>query len=109
MQNDKTPMLTSIAVPGKSIPDLTEPIVVAAEPNTIAIKIRDALLQEGQLGGASLEVRIIGEGDEAEISGDVKTEAQRELALNITGRYVGRDHVTDNITLLDEKGFFCEA
>ena len=107
MQDETVPMLTSIAVPGKSIPDLTEPIVIASEPNTLAIGIRDALLQEGKLGGADLEIRRSGDG--VVISGDVRSEEQRELVLEIAGRYAGRDHVTDNITLLNEEGFFCEA
>ncbi|MHB1001147.1 MAG: BON domain-containing protein [Armatimonadota bacterium] len=107
MDDSTPPMLTSIAVPGKSVPGLEEPIVAAAEPNTIAIKIRDAILREPKLGGAELEIRA--SDDHATVSGEVKDDGQRVIALNIAGRYVGRDRVIDEITLPGQSGYFCES
>ncbi len=105
--DDEHSMTISVAVPGEEMPGLEEPIVVSAEETPIALKIRDALLSEPHLGGADLQVRV--RDERAIISGDVRTEEQKDIALNIAGRYVGRDRVTDEIQTGGQIGYFCEA
>ena len=100
-------MTTSVAVPGEEQPDLEEPIIVSAEETPIALVIRDALLGEARLGGANLQVRV--HGEHATLSGSVRTEEQKDLALNIAGRYVGRDRVTDEVQTGAQVSYFCEA
>ena len=105
--DDEHSMTISVAVPSEEMPDLEEPIVVSAEETPIALKIRDALLAEPRLGGADLEVRV--RGEHATISGDVRTEEQKDIAVSIAGRYVGRDRVTDEIQTGVQVSYFCEA
>ncbi|MCL6629879.1 MAG: BON domain-containing protein, partial [Armatimonadetes bacterium] len=87
---------------GKEIPEVTavsvpngESVVVTAEESPVAVQIRDALLAESSMAGANLEVRM--RDDHAVLSGTVVSEEQKETALNIAGRYVGRDRVIDDI------------
>lgn len=101
------PMTTSIAIPGRDMPDLQEPIVVSAEQSVTAVNIRDGLLSDARLGGVDLQVRM--SGDNAVISGDVRTEDQRDVALSIAGHYVGPDHVKDDMQTGDQISYFCEA
>ncbi len=69
--------------------------------------IRDALLTEPGLGGADIQVRM--QHEQVTLSGDVRTEEQKDLALNIAGRYVGRDRVTDELQTGSQISYFCEA
>ena len=107
MDEGQIPIITSVAVPGEDRPGLEEPIIVSAEETPVALKIRDALLSESRLGGADLEVRV--RGELATLSGTVRTEDQKDLALNIVGRFVGRDRVTDEIQTDEQTSYFCEA
>lgn len=107
MDEERIPIITSVAVPGEDRPGLEEPIVVSAEETPIALKIRDALLSEPGLGGADLEVRI--RGELVTLSGTARTEDQKDLALNIAGRFVGRDRVTDEIRTDEQISYFCET
>ena len=85
-----------------------EAVIVSSEQSPIAIKIRDALLAESRLGGAYLRINM--QGNSAVVSGSIRTEDQRNLALNITGRYVGRDRVIDNIETGEQISYnVCEA
>jgi len=99
---------------GKEIPEVTavsvpngESVVVTAEESPVAVQIRDALLAESSMAGANLEVRM--RDDHAVLSGTVVSEEQKETALNIAGRYVGRDRVIDDIQTGEEISYFCEA
>jgi osmotically-inducible protein OsmY len=106
--NEERPMTTSVVVPSDRMPGLEEPIVVSAEETPIALRIRDALLADPRIGGSDLQVRMSDE--HAVISGTVRTEEQRDVALNIAGRYVGRDRVTDDIQTGDQASYsVCEA
>jgi len=107
MSDEETPIVTSVAVPGEETPGLEEPIVVSAEETPIALRIRDALLAEPRLGGADIAVRM--HDERVTLSGDVRTEEQKDLALNIAGRYVGRDRVTDQLQTGGQISYFCEA
>jgi len=107
MNEVRIPIVTSVAWPGEELPDLSEPIVVSAQETPIALEIRDALISEPRLGGSDLQVLV--RDERAIISGDVRTEEQRDIALNIAGRYVGRDRVTDEIQTGAQIGYFCEA
>lgn len=105
--NEERVMTTSVAVPGADMPGMEEPIVVSSEVSSIALEIRDALLSDPRLGGADLQVRVL--NDHATISGDVRTEEQKEVALKIAGRFVGRDRVIDEIQTGTQISYFCEA
>jgi len=101
MNGKEIPEVTAVSVPnGKSV-------VVTAEESPVAVQIRDALLAESSMAGANLEVRM--RDDHAVLSGTVVSEEQKETALNIAGRYVGRDRVIDDIQTGEEISYFCEA
>lgn len=103
----ETPMITSVAMPWEHEPDMEEPIIVSAEEHPLALTVRDALLTEPELGGADLEIRL--RGDSLVLSGIAYDESQRERALSIAGRFVGRRHVIDEIETGEQVSYFCEA
>lgn len=98
MNDERDDLMTAASISGES----GESVIVSAETNPIAIKIRDTLLMEPCLGGANLKISI--RDDHAIISGSTRTEAQRELVLNTTGRFVGRDRVIASIEVVDQRG-----
>lgn len=101
MNDKEIPEVTAVSVPNG------ESVVVTAEESPVAVQIRDALLAEPSMAGANLEVRM--RDDHAVLSGTVVSEEQKETALNIAGRYVGRDRVTDDLRTGEEISYFCEA
>lgn len=101
MNDEEIPEVTAVSVPNG------ESVIVTAEESPIAVQIRDALLADSSLAGANLEVRM--RDDHAIVSGTVVSEEQKATALNIAGRYVGRDRVIDNIQTGGEISYFCEA
>ena len=107
MSTSETPMVTSVAMPWEHEPDMEEPIIVSAEETPLALTVRDALLREPELGGADLEVRV--KGDCLVLSGVVYDQSQKERALSVAGRFVGRRHVTDEIETGEQVGYVCEA
>lgn len=101
MNDKEIPEVTAVSVPNG------ESVVVTAEESPVAVQIRDALLAESSMAGANLEVQM--RDDHAILSGTVISEEQKETALNIAGRYVGRDRVIDDIQTGEEISYFCEA
>ena len=82
-------------------------VTVSAEENPTALKIRDDLLGESRLGGADLEVRV--HDLTVRISETVLTPEQRDIVLDIVGRYAGSDHVEDAIQVTEESSYFCDV
>lgn len=101
MNDGEVPEVTAVSIPDG------ESVIVTAEESPVAVQIRDALLAESSLAGANLEIRM--RDDHAILSGTVISEEQKETALNIAGRYVGRDRVIDDIQTGEEISYFCEA
>lgn len=95
-------MVTSVAMS-----DSKNPIVVTSESSPTAIAIRDGLLSDTRLAGADLNIQVL--DNHVIVSGEVESEEQRDVALNIVGRYVGRDRVYDELLTPDQISYFCEA
>lgn len=106
MGNESRPIVTSVVVPGKETPGLREPMVISAQENATEIAIRDALLAEPRLGGASLHLEL--HCDSLVISGAIETDEQRILVLDIAGQCVEGERLVDEMEIADQSPDFCE-
>lgn len=103
----KPVMVTSVAMPSPEMPDLEAPIVVSADQNPAAIRIRDALVTEPQLGGVDITVHVM--KGHAEISGTMTHSDQREIVTAIASRYIPLERVSNTMQMIGGTTDFCEA
>lgn len=106
--NDDSAKVVTAAVQIQSPAGGQDTIIVSTENEPVALKIRDALLSDSRLGGADLDIRV--QGKHAIVSGSIRADEQRDLALKIAGRYVGRDRVVDQMQTGEQLSYdVCEA